>query len=95
MIFVTLSIINTYIMGALELREKLIEQFNLFIQDDSKLIALDGIFDSINTSTEAPSMIPEEHYKVVEERRRKYHAGETIGSNWSEVKQKLKDNYGF
>lgn len=95
MIFVTLSIINTYIMGALELREKLIEQFNLFIQDDSKLIALDGIFDSINTSTEAPSMIPEEHYKVVEERRRKYHAGETVGSTWSEVKQKLKDNYGF
>ena len=31
-------------MGALELREKLIEQFNMFIQDDSKLLALDGIF---------------------------------------------------
>ena len=31
-------------MGALELRAKLIEQFNLFIQDDSKLIALDGCF---------------------------------------------------
>jgi len=82
-------------MGALELRAKLIEQFNLFIQDDSKLIALDGVFDSINTSTQAPSIIPEEHYKIVEERRRKYHAGETSGSTWEEVRQKLRNKYGF
>ncbi len=82
-------------MGALELREKLIEQFNLFIQDDSKLITLDGIFDSINTPRESPSIVPVEHYKIVEERRRKYHAGETNGSTWSEVKQKLKNKYGF
>lgn len=95
MIFVLLIIINIYTMGGLELREKLIEQFNLFIQDDTKLVALDGIFDSINTTTEAPSIVPEEHYKIVDERRRKYHAGETNGSTWSEVKQKLKDKYGF
>ncbi len=82
-------------MGALELRNKLIEQFNLFIQDDSKLVTLDGIFDSINTPTEAPSIVPEEHYKIVEERRRKYHARETIGSTWEEVKQELKNKYGF
>jgi len=82
-------------MGALELREKLIEQFNIFIQDDSKLMALDGIFDSINTSTEAPSIVTEEHYNVVEERRHKYHAGETKGDTWLDVKQKLKDKYGF
>lgn len=36
-------------MEAVELRNKLIEQFNQFIKDDSKLLALDGIFDSINT----------------------------------------------
>jgi hypothetical protein len=82
-------------MGALELKEKLIKQFNLFIQDDSKLFALDGIFDSMNTVTDAPSIVPEEHYRVVEERRRKYHAGETTDSTWDEVKQKLKDKYGF
>jgi len=40
---------NTNIMRTLELRNKLTEQFNLFIQDDSKLMALDGIFDSINS----------------------------------------------
>ncbi len=82
-------------MEALELRAKLIEQFNLFIQDDSKLIALDGVFDSINTATQASSSVSEEHYKIVEERRRKYHAGETSGSNWDEVRQKLRNKYGF
>ena len=75
---------------AVELREKLIEQFNLFIQDDSKLFTLEAIFDSLNTSTEKPSLVPEDHYKVVEERRRKLHAGETKGTSWDEVKQQLK-----
>ena len=81
-------------MGALELRNKLTEQFNLFIQDDSKLVALDGVFDSMNV-IDSPSLVSEEHYKIVEERRRKYHAGETNGSSWEEVKQSLKNKYGF
>ncbi len=81
-------------MGALELRNKLTEQFNLFIQDDSKLVALDGVFDSMNV-VDSPSSVSEEHYKIVEERRRKYHAGETNGSSWEEVKQSLKNKYGF
>ena len=81
-------------MGALELREKLIEQFNLFIQDDSKLLALDGIFDSINT-IEADSLVSEEHYKIVEARRNKRLAGETKGRTWDEVKDTLKKKYGF
>jgi len=82
-------------MGALELREKLIEQFNLFIQDDSKLFALDGVFDAMNTASEDVSIIPDEHYKIIEERRRKFHTGETKASTWNEVKQNLKDKYGF
>ncbi|MGF1555445.1 addiction module protein [Paucihalobacter sp.] len=82
-------------MGALELRKKLIQQFNVFIQDDSKLVALDGVFDSMNTSKEVPSIVPDDHYNIIEERRRKYHAGETNGSTWEEVKQKLNDKYGF
>ena len=32
---------------------------------------------------------------MVEERRRKYHAGETSGSTWDEVRQKLRNKYGF
>ncbi len=85
---------NTNIMGALELRIKIIEQFNLMIQDDSKLVVLDGMFDSLNT-IESPSLVSEEHYKIVEKRRRKRLAGKTKGSTWDEVKQKLKDKYGF
>ena len=81
-------------MGAVELRSKLIEQFNLFIQDDSKLMALDGIFDSINTA-DTPSLVSEEHYKIVEERRRKILAGESKGLSWAEVRQQLKEKYGF
>jgi hypothetical protein len=81
-------------MGAVELRNKLIEQFNVFIQDDSKLNALNGIFDAINT-TEAPSLVSEEHYKIVEERRRKMLVGESKGLSWDEVKQELKEKYGF
>ena len=81
-------------MGALELRNKIIEQFNLMIQDDSKLVVLDGMFDSLNT-IESPSVVSEEHYKIVEERRKKRLTGKTKGSTWDEVKQKLKDKYGF
>jgi hypothetical protein len=81
-------------MESLELRIKLIEQFTLFIQDDSKIVALDGIFDSMNTF-DSPSLVPEEHYKIVEERYKKYHQGETKGSSWDDVKQSLKDKYGF
>lgn len=81
-------------MGAVELRDKLIEQFGKFIQDDSKLLALDGIFDAMNT-TDISSVIPEDHYKIVEERRKQIKSGETKGISWSEVRQQLKKKYGF
>lgn len=77
------------------LKEKLIEQFNLFIEDESKLLALDGIFDAMNTTKETPSIVPDEHYKIVEQRRRDYLVGQTNGATWQEVKQKLKEKYGF
>ncbi len=81
-------------MGTAELRSKLIEQFNLVIQDDSKLVALDGIFDSMSAS-ESDSSVPEEHYEIVEERRRKWLNGDTNGLNWNEVKFQLKQKYDF
>ena len=81
-------------MGAVELRNKIIKQFQIFIEDDSKLLALDGIFDSM-TEVDFNTEIPEEHYKIVEERRRKHLSGETTGKSWQEVKQELKKKYGF
>ena len=56
-------------MGAVELRHKLIEKFSQFLQDDSKRLTLDVVFDSQN-SMDTPSLVSEEHYKIVEERRR-------------------------
>ena len=79
-------------MGTAELRSKLIEQFNLVIQDDAMLVALDGVFDSMSTS-ESDSSVPEEHYKIVEDRRRKWLNDETKGLNWNEVKAQLKQKY--
>ena len=81
-------------MRAVELRHKLIEQFNVFIQDDSKLMALDGIFDAMNTVA-SDSLVPEAHYKIIEERRAKRLAKETKGKSWDEVKSDLKQQYGF
>lgn len=81
-------------MSAIELRKKIIERFNLIIQDESKLMVLDGVFDSMNVE-ETTSLVPEEHYNIVEERRRKYHAGESNGLTWDELKQKLKNKHGF
>lgn len=81
-------------METLNLRSKLIEQFNLFIQDDTKLLNLEGFFDSLN-SQDTQSIIPEEHYKIVEERRADYISGTTKSLTWEEVKQNLKNKYGF
>ena len=79
-------------MRTAELRSKLIEQFNLVIQDDSKLVALDAIFDSMSTP-ESDSFVPEAHYKIVEERRRKWLNDKTTGLSWNEVKVQLKQKY--
>jgi len=81
-------------METLNLRSKLIEQFNLFIQDDSKLVSLEGFFDALN-SNDSHSKIPEEHYKIVEERRADYLSGATKSLSWDEVKQNLKNKYEF
>lgn len=81
-------------MESVELRNKLIEQFNHVIQDDSKLAILDGIFDSI-TVTAADTLVSEAHYKTVEERRERWLSGETQGLGWAEVKRQLEAKYGF
>lgn len=81
-------------MAAIELRNSLIERFNRIIKDDSKLMTLDGIFDSINV-IESPSLVSEEHYKIVEERRKKHLAGKTKGQSWDDLKGEIKKKYGF
>jgi hypothetical protein len=81
-------------MGAIELRNSIIERFNRIIKDDSKLMTLDGIFDAM-TIEESPSLVSEKHYKIVEERRRKHISGETQGKSWEDVRAEIKNKYGF
>jgi len=92
----TMLLINLYIcdMATIELRKSLIERFNRIIKDDSKLITLDGVFDSLN-ETESASVVTDEHYNCIEERREKYLTGETKGKTWDEVKRGIKKKYGF
>ena len=81
-------------MKTAELRIKLIENFENIIQNDANLMALDGVFDALNTAETPLSTIPKEHYNLVEERRLKYIAKKTSATTWDEVKLNLKNKYG-
>ncbi len=81
-------------MEAIKLRNKLVEQFNVIIKDDSKLMILDGVFDAMN-SVNSASLVPEEYYKLIETRRSQRLAGETEGLEWDVVKKNLKKDNGF
>ncbi|AOW17222.1 hypothetical protein LPB03_06970 [Polaribacter vadi] len=82
-------------MESIALRNKIINQFEEFITDDSKLVVLEGVFDAITGNESVDSLVSEEHYKIVEERYQKKIKGETKGKSWDEVKQDLKQKYGF
>jgi hypothetical protein len=81
-------------METLELRKKIIQDFSKFIQDDSKLEILEGVFDSINAENKT-SIVPDSHYKIVAESREKYLSGTEISSSWEEMELRLNEKYGF
>jgi len=82
-------------METTALRNKIINQFQQFIEDDSKLNILDGIFDAMTTTNTIDSLVSEEHYKKVEDRYQKKIKGETKGKSWDAVKLELQQKYGF
>lgn len=81
-------------MESLELRKKIIQDFGKFIQDDSKLEILEGVFDSINSESKI-STVPDSHYEIVAEAREKYFSGIESASTWVEMEQRLNQKYGF
>lgn len=81
-------------MKTKELRQRLIVDFSKFIQDDSKLEVLEGVFDAINNEDNS-SVVPEGHYTIVAEEREKYFSGKRKSSSWEEVEQRLNAKYGF
>lgn len=81
-------------MKTKELRHKLIVDFSKFIQDDSKLEVLEGVFDAIKNQ-ESISSVSKEHYDKVLEERSIYFSDSSKSSAWEEVEQRLKAKYGF
>ncbi len=81
-------------METKDLRKKLILNFSKFIQDDTKLEVLEGVFDAINNE-ESTSLVSDEHYLKVEEARAEYYSGANTESSWEEVEHRLNTKYGF
>jgi len=81
-------------METKDLRKKLILNFSKFIQDDTKLEVLEGVFDAINNEA-STSLVSNEHYLKVEESRAEYLAGISSASSWEEVEHRLNTKYGF
>ena len=81
-------------METKELRKKLIVDFSKFIQDDTKLEVLEGVFDAINNE-ETTAAVSDEHYLKVEESRAEYLSRTDSTSSWEEVEHRLNEKYGF
>lgn len=81
-------------MESLDLKNKLKEQFLQILNDETKLSILDGIFDSL-TTTFSSLKVSEEHYSLIEERRKKFLAGETTLISWEEIKENIQKKYDF
>ena len=81
-------------MGKVSLKDKLITQFDSIIEDDSKLVILDGIFDALYADG-SDSVVPKAHYHMLNEKREDYFKDATKSKTWDEVKQHIKSQYGL
>jgi hypothetical protein len=81
-------------MKTKETRQKLIVNFGKLIQDDSKLVVLEGIFDAI-LNEEKASIVSDIHYQKVEEARTAYHSGNSLATSWEDLEKQLNAKYGF
>lgn len=81
-------------MENIKLRKKLIKQFDHILQDENKLIAVEGFFDALSAE-ENNSKVPNSHYDLINESREKYLTGDVQGVSWEELKLQLKSRYGL
>ncbi|MEO8234571.1 MAG: hypothetical protein ABI549_04080 [Flavobacterium sp.] len=81
-------------METAQIRKKLIKDFSKFIQDDTKLEVLEGVFDAINNE-ENISLVSDEHYNIVSEAREDYFSTNKKTNSWEEVELRLNHKYGF
>ncbi len=59
-------------MSQVKLKERIVKQFNLLIDDETNYDMLNGFFDSLVGSGSSNAGVSEEHYKKVAERREEY-----------------------
>jgi hypothetical protein len=81
-------------MKTKEIRQKGILNFGKLIQDDSKLVVLEGIFDAI-LNEEKPSLVSDNQYQKVEEARTAYLSGNSSSTSWEDLEKQLNAKYGF
>lgn len=81
-------------MESIELKNNLRKKFNILLERDESLFQLDGILDGLSTEDTNLSKIPDSHYLKVEERRSKYHNGETKSKDWDTTLKELLNKYG-
>ena len=81
-------------MKTKEIRQKGIVNFGKLIQDDSKLVVLEGIFDAI-LNEEKASLVSDNQYQKAEEARTVYHSGNSLSTSWEDLEKQLNAKYGF
>lgn len=69
-------------------RDKLIEQFELMIQDEQKMDQLENIF--LNLLQDGNSKLSDEQWAMIEQRDADFISGKESGTSWANVKKKIR-----
>ena len=76
------------------IRKKLISDFGKIIEDDNKVLVLEGVFDAINNDSNN-SMVSDAHYLKVEEAREEYLNDKATAISWDDFEKQLLKKYDF
>jgi hypothetical protein len=76
------------------IRKKIISDFGKILEDDKKVLILEGVFDAINNE-ENLSLVPESHYLKVEESREEYLKDKSSAISWEDFEKQLVKKYDF
>jgi hypothetical protein len=74
------------------IRKKLISDFGKIMEDESKILVLEGIFDAIINETNH-SMVSQAHYLKVDEARDEYLNDKSSAISWDELEKQLVQKY--
>lgn len=81
-------------METKEIRKKLMNDFGKILEDDTKFLILEGVFDAINSENPV-SKVPESHYLKVEESKTEYLLDKSTAISWEDFEKEMNFKYGF